>query len=100
MYAPGLEVNQITLSENDDNRPYVHVKLYGIPSLALLDSGSQSTMINAATYDKIKTRIQPLDYPVTLKTASGEVLEILGQLFVLLPWIIKLRLSEHWWFLD
>lgn len=82
MYAPGLEVNQITLSENDDNRPYVHVKLYGIPSLALLDSGSQSTMINAATYDKIKTSIQPLDYPVTLKTASGEVLEILGQLFV------------------
>lgn len=67
----------------NDNRPYTNVGLYGIQFKALLDSGSNLTLISDSIYSKIKPRkLSPLRSSVVLRTASGEQLDVLGQLYL------------------
>lgn len=83
MYAAPDEVNQISLLNSDDNRPYAHVKVYGVHTKALLDSGSQSTMINDTLFAKLKSKnLKPLNRQIILKTAGGDSLEISGQFMI------------------
>lgn len=78
-----IETNVITLSEPHDNRPFARIKIYEVVIKALLDSGSQITLINEKTYLKLK-REKPklLPCPTIVCSANGTELTVLGQVYL------------------
>lgn len=79
MYADSAEICQITYPFENDNRPYVPVKIYGFHIHALLDSGSNYTIISKNIYSKLKiNRLNKPPKSVSVRSASGDQLQILG----------------------
>lgn len=73
----------ITYPYPNDNRPYTNICIYEHKIRALLDSGSNLTLINDSVYSSLNPRkIKPLQNPIKLRTAGGEPLEILGQIYL------------------
>lgn len=67
----------------NDNRPYSVVKIYDYKIQALLDSGSNLTLLKESIYQKLKSRELPsLTNSVSVKTANGDNLEIKGQAYL------------------
>lgn len=63
------------------------MKVYGKSFRALLDSGSNLTLINDSVYESIKPkRIFPPSHPVNIRTASGEPLNVRGQVYLPFLW--------------
>lgn len=79
------QVNKITLTSPDgeDDRPHVHLKIFDVPVYALLDSGSHRTMFNSTIFKRLSNvRLQDPAEPLDLVTASGDALEIAGEVLV------------------
>lgn len=77
----------ITYPRENDNRPYISVDIYGITVSALLDSGSNLTLINDAVYNTVKPKkLFPLRDPPNLRTASGEALTVRGKVYLPFSW--------------
>lgn len=77
----------ITYPRANDNRPYISVDIYGITVSALLDSGSNLTLINEAVYNRVKPKkLFPLPDPPNLRTASGEALTVRGKVYLPFSW--------------
>ncbi|XP_062542413.1 uncharacterized protein LOC134210375 [Armigeres subalbatus] len=71
----------------NDNRPYTSVQVYGVNFRALLDSGSNLTLINDSVFNSLKPkRLFPLRDPVRLRTASGEALNVRGRIYLPFSW--------------
>lgn len=80
MYSDSAEICQITYPFENDNRPYVPVKIYGFHIHALLDSGSNYTIISENVYSKLKFKhLHKPPKSVSLSSASGDQLQVLGQ---------------------
>lgn len=80
-YESSAEICQINYPFLNDNRPYVNVNLYEIQIHALLDSGSNYTLISEKLFKSFKNnKIQKLSKPITLCSASGDELDVLGQI--------------------
>ena len=79
-YSNSTEACQIVYPFPDDNRPYAQVKIYDLAVKALLDSGSNYTLISEKLFRHF--RFQKLHRPpdsVLLRSASGDTLTIAGQ---------------------
>lgn len=73
----------ITYPFPNDNRPYTTVTVYDRKIRALLDSGSNLTLINDNVYSSLNScKLNPLSNPINLRTAGGEPLEIRGQIYL------------------
>lgn len=82
-YKDNQDICTISYPLPNDNRPYSLVKIYDLTVQALLDSGSNLTLISGSIYSKLKSNIiSPLETPLVLKTASGDQLDILGKLYL------------------
>ena len=64
----------ITYPYPNENRPYTIVTVYDLKIRALLDNGSNLTIINFKSH-----KITPLQNLITLRTAGGDQLQIRGQ---------------------
>ncbi|XP_055543099.1 uncharacterized protein LOC129728674 [Wyeomyia smithii] len=74
------ETLHISYPVANDNRPYVNIKIYEYSLHALLDSGSNYTLISETVYSKLSNKkLQQPFKRVTLRSASGDELNILGQ---------------------
>lgn len=74
------EVCFIKYPFNDDKRPYVSIKVYGLPLKALLDSGSNYTVISESIFARLKpAKLHKPSGNISLHSASGDRLNILGQ---------------------
>ncbi|XP_055605869.1 uncharacterized protein LOC129754038 [Uranotaenia lowii] len=81
--SDSIESLLISLNTFNDNRPYAKIKIFGIPSQGLLDSGSQLTLISKGIYSKFsKVKLNSLSCPITVRSANGSSLNVLGQLDV------------------
>ncbi|XP_062538482.1 uncharacterized protein LOC134206773 [Armigeres subalbatus] len=91
-YTHPTEVCHITYPFLNDQRPYVAVKVYGMPLKALLDSGSNFTIISENMFTRMKPKkLHRPSTNVALKSASGDELQILGQ--VQLPFRFRDRIK-------
>lgn len=80
MYTDSAEACQITFPFENDNRPYVPVKIYDFRIHALLDSGSNYTIISEKIYSKLKfKRLHKPPGTISLRSASGDQLMVLSQ---------------------
>ncbi|XP_058816375.1 uncharacterized protein LOC131679659 [Topomyia yanbarensis] len=80
IYPESAEILQITYPVPHDNRPYAHVKIYGYPVRALLDSGSNHTLISETLFSQLKyKKLHRPSKNVILRSASGDELQIQGQ---------------------
>lgn len=80
IYQEPAEVCEITFPYVDDNRPYVAIQIYHLSIKALLDSGSNYTLISTnifAKFGKVKLN-RPLK-DIQLRSACGSQLKVLGQ---------------------
>lgn len=83
VYKQSDEICLINYPVPDDNRPYVAIKVYGLPIRALLDSGSNYTVISEKVFAQLKPK--KLHRPpsnISLQSASGDQLTILGQTYL------------------
>lgn len=63
-----------------DNRPFVEIEIFEIKIKALLDSGSNVTLMSSRLYRKLKLRYRcPLPTSIVLKAANGKPLKVIGQ---------------------
>ncbi|XP_055522617.1 uncharacterized protein LOC129716806 [Wyeomyia smithii] len=82
-YRDPLFVETIILDDPSDNRPFVFVAVYGHSFKALLNSGSNATIITKKLYRKFsKSPLKGLERPVELRSANGQTLPILGQIYL------------------
>lgn len=82
-YTPKPTTCLVSYPYPNDNRPYTTVSLHGVKFKALLDSGSNLTLISDTIYSKIKPRkLSPIHGSIVLRTASGEQLNVLGQIYL------------------
>lgn len=71
------------MTNKQDNRPYAKIKIYGIPSRGLLDSGSQLTLVSEKIFNRLnRSKLRALDRPTVVRSANGTELDILGQLSI------------------
>ncbi|XP_058448788.1 uncharacterized protein LOC131428762 [Malaya genurostris] len=79
-YPESSETFQIIYPFPNDNRPYASVKVYGFPIRALLDSGSNHTLISDKLFAQLKyKKLEGPPKKVLLRSASGDELRIIGQ---------------------
>ncbi|XP_062534692.1 uncharacterized protein LOC134203871 [Armigeres subalbatus] len=80
LYVNDADVCQITYPFENDNRPYMAVRIYGFPIRALLDSGSNYTIISEAIFSKLNSkRLHKTPGNIFLRSASGDPLQVIGQ---------------------
>ena len=86
-------VQVITTSIPNDNRPYAKIKLYGNIIRGLLDSGSNNTLISDRVYRKLnKPKLHTLKTSVDLRSASGTKLNVLGKLYIPISFDNQIRI--------
>ncbi|XP_058817004.1 uncharacterized protein LOC131680298 [Topomyia yanbarensis] len=91
LYERSVDVCQIVYPFPNDNRPYAPVKVYGMAIRALLDSGSNHTLVSEKFFSQLKTkRLNRPSRNVALRSASGDPLEIKGQ--AQLPFLFQGRI--------
>ncbi|XP_055613075.1 uncharacterized protein LOC129759617 [Uranotaenia lowii] len=77
------EICHISYPFHNDHRPFVDIRIHDIPVCALLDSGSNYTLINQNVFRKSRhEKLNPLTKSLDLRSASGDSMEILGQAFL------------------
>ena len=82
-YNDPLFVETIVLNDPSDNRPFTFVAVHGYTFKALLDSGSNATIITQKLYRKFsKSPLKGLEKPFELRSANGQTLPILGQAYL------------------
>lgn len=83
-YVPEVEVNELFVKVDGDNRPFAKVHVMGREMIGLLDSGAQRSILGIGCKKLVKSlnfKIFPTD--VSLKTVSGTPVEVEG--YVHLP---------------
>lgn len=83
------------LSVINDNRPYIKPCIFGTSIRTLLDCGSQRTLVSAATAPLWKcpdTKI--LTSNLTLTSASGDVLDVVGRVYLPFQFEDRTRIIE------
>lgn len=88
------ETSPIFISKPGDNRPYLNVSINGKNIMALLDSGSNVTILGASSLYLLKELNLQIDYGISLQitTADGSVQNSLG--YVLVP-VTLLNQTNH-----
>lgn len=81
-YADSTEIYQISYPFLNDNRPYVSVKIQGLSIKALLDSGSNFTLISENLFSKLRHRKLSCVELSALQSASGDFLQVLGRAYL------------------
>lgn len=83
-----LSVQTIIFNHPSDNRPFVQVGVHGCEFVALLDSGSNATVMSLQQFRRISVSpLKDLDRPCDLRSASGQNMPVRGQCF--LPFSFK-----------
>lgn len=78
------ELDEIFLHLNEDERPFVRIKVLDIPIVGLLDSGARKSVLGGDSEGLIKScKLKIFPSNVELSTASGQKLEVRG--YVNLP---------------
>lgn len=78
-----VEAMPMFVSKANDNRPYIKVKIFGEPYVALLDSGATNCLFGGkgiAILDKFKLRMEAVlrDEELKVSTADGKAHNVLG----------------------
>ncbi|XP_058448953.1 uncharacterized protein LOC131428910 [Malaya genurostris] len=82
-YENSLSVETIVLDDPSDDRPFAIVAVYGKTFKALLDSGSNATIMTEKLYRKFsKHPVKSLERPIELRSANGQPLPIIGQAYL------------------
>lgn len=78
-YAERMDVEEIFVKTDGDNRPFAKIFVMGIQLIGLLDSGAQRTVLGVGC-KKLLSDLRLKIYPstVSLKTASGTPIEVEG----------------------
>lgn len=87
-YNDRISVQTIIFNNPSDNRPFVLVEVCGSEFAALLDSGSNATIISERQFRRISPGpLKSLDHPCELRSANGQVISVRGQCY--LPFTFK-----------
>lgn len=80
IYQEPTEICEITFPYVNDKRPYVAINLYHLTLNALLDSGSNYTLISGKIFNKFrKIKLTRPTKDIQLRSACGNRLTVLGQ---------------------
>lgn len=77
---PKINVSPLFMKKTNDNRPYLNVKIFNESVLALVDTGSNSTILGSKGYPLIHMLNLPIEYDdsVDVTTADGTCQQVLG----------------------
>ncbi|XP_072403222.1 uncharacterized protein [Diabrotica undecimpunctata] len=77
----GLDINSLLVKKCNDNRPYLQIEILGQSCLALLDSGSNISLLGSHSLemlDKANISISPIS-SLQVSTADGTIQSIVGK---------------------
>lgn len=87
-YNDHLSVQTIIFNHPLDNRPFALVEVHGYEFAALLDSGSNATVMSMRQFRRISpSSLKDLDHPCELRSANGQNMPVQGQCY--LPFTFK-----------
>lgn len=81
---PNPSLNPLFITKPNDNRPYLKVKIFDQDILALVDSGSTSSVLGSLGLPLLSKFRLPISYEdrLSVTTADGQVQELLGHVEV------------------